>query len=984
MLVRRVQEFIKALTVIEDKISEKDKILLHAFQEKYPLKSSGENLEHEILRNVDESLSEEELSWIQEYFSKRWLNIADTPDDYTFDSGGINAEWVALAKDLAAELQKPYLLVLIPVLTNHIDPDIFSHLDQLPDARSLYLSDDGKTWRRVKGLFDRLQQPTSVFSTFDMPKEIKPRSLTLKELLRIRSKRGEGLSFSFKDETYSSFWNYVMKQVAPTWQKTGEYPLHLLSMLLNVVEDYCQAKTNNDDLRQFHQHLDEFAKSLATCPVRDVNHLYGIPIRVQEKTYYLIEILLDCFQDTEDLHEKLKGVAQWLCRFDPSLISKHKDLEPIYKTFNIGNHFNATHLRKLVANLDIGDTRELKPLIEAVLQDIDSSIDKIEPEVIRQIKDIYAKRWGAIIDTPNDYTRMQNNANRGWIRLAQHLAGAGYIETNYYKLLIPTLKHDTDLVTCENLIAFPLSHFILSDNGAELIYLPNCVNHHKANGTFYNCTHPQPRHLSQKELARLPFAAPQFHDYFLRVVETEEDPAISKRTVEALRALVNGSLNPVGLLAGHDISKTQQELAEKAYADFLEYLAGLPEDELARLYKQKILFHTKQVTFAAVMENVQLNNEDDRECIAVFGQYLAKLVVDYDPTTRFRKEIERHVGIDDMRQCSAKKVYREYDGVDAKEATRRVLTIFVSLMTHSFSYLPFTGTALRVWDHTNTTTETGKELFKALELAIELGEFKQIRFIYASLIEKIIKPAVAETDFITKCTRYDDTFRWLKTLEDGSMFKPENTCCFDPELLLTVLAPLVEKSKSRLLVEKFLDQLIQTLMQPQNAYLKWIRINIEFNKLLNDERLSTQDRTYILSILRQTSESVKSAQFTQSCMNFLVHRAASLGARDACKKQAGLFGSGPGQYRSNYNEITKILTDELSPLLNAILSGKQLAVSEIANSVKEGVKKSAEKIQSSMIMLSYLQEISRRIPAMATETRSSYSPDSTLSHVVRI
>ncbi|WP_019218090.1 hypothetical protein [Legionella tunisiensis] len=110
MLVHRIREFINALESIKDKLSEDDLALLNDFQEKYsakvkPLEEvSGELLSPPAPSNVDpleeytgdlpplldpdSLLSEEDFAWIQARFAKRWKNIADTENDYTFYPGG--------------------------------------------------------------------------------------------------------------------------------------------------------------------------------------------------------------------------------------------------------------------------------------------------------------------------------------------------------------------------------------------------------------------------------------------------------------------------------------------------------------------------------------------------------------------------------------------------------------------------------------------------------------------------------------------------------------------------------------------------------------------------------------------------------------------------------------------------------------------------------------------------------------------------------
>ncbi|KTD09917.1 hypothetical protein [Legionella hackeliae] len=1003
MLVSRVYEFIEAIKKIKHSLDNVDKELLHAFQEKFPsrLDSAAKTLP------TSESLvTEEEIQWLQERFAQRWDAIADKPDDYTFDPRGKNAPWVLLAKELAQSLKKPYLMILIPKLST-IDPEKFSRLEQDQDPRSIYLSDDGKTWHRIQGLFERLQQPSAVFSTYDL-KKIKPRALTLREMFRIRSKKGEELAKEIHNETYANFWDYIIRRVAPTWQQKGKCPDHLLPQLLEVVELYFSAKASNQDLQEFKKKLKNLIIDLETCPLEDINHFYGIEIYGKEHNHYLVDVLLDCFEESCSLEEKLADVARWLCSYDPTLVSKCKNLIPVYKILKVGEYFDVTHLSQLLAKLDsnvVGITPKVQELIAKISTTGVIPNGAISKEIILEIRKLYALRWQSIKDTPNDYLRKSNEENRSWIRLAQYLAGAGYIEPNYYKLLIPTLTLDIDPITREIQTNYPLTRFILSEDEKELIYLPNCIGQHQSNGTFYHFSGNRFRTLTSKELERLPFAESQFYEYYAQFIATEEECLPIKRsTVMALKDLVNGTLNPYALRLGHNITKDQERIAEEAYFKFFEVLNNLPSDELARLYAHTVIWRGQKRSVHEILKEVQLNetpkkfehentgrpdNPDStkvesmiernssnhqevvtepkvviappkqRECIALASQYFLKLVCDYAPDTLFTSDIHNIslAALEEMRLCSAQRVFRDWDNIDDKEATRRALTILVALITHNFSYLVGTSTSLQFWDQKNSITATGKELFKALEYALENGDFSKIRFIYTYRIRNIVAKALAQKDIITSFTRYEDTLDWLKSIKDESMFDPKNQVYFDPEILLAVLTPLAEKfnEKSRLLIEGFLDQLVKTRMQSENQYLQWVRINVEFNKLLNNKGLPLKTRDSMLSALRSNNQALNSSDLNSTFVRFLTQRLASIAMRKT--KRQGIFDTNPGQFGANYHQAKEYFEQYVSTV---VASGtNELSISEIVNQLK-----TKSMIISNGVMMQYLESITKSIPIL--------------------
>lgn len=928
MLVSRLHEFIKTMISIERQLSAIDKELLHLMWEKYPLVERG-SYSSSSLPNSNDLLTEEDIQWLQENLAKRWQKIFDKKDeDYTFEPGGNNKIWIDLAKDLAAELKKPYLLILIPSIENKQDPDLFSYCEQ--DPSFIYLADDNQTWHRVQGLIDRMQQPLAVFSTYDS-KKIKPRALTLKEMYRIRSKKGEELLRQMGVEGYVSFWDYIIKKIAPTWQEKGSCPEVILPILLELIEQYFESGCPND---KFYNTLELLTKELRFCSLEDVNYLYGIKIYDNKNNYYLIDILLDCFTKEKNIGKKLASVARWLCHFDPALVSKAKQLISVYEESKVGKYFDIEQLKQLLSLLPCEGNLELESDIHHLIEDM-AKATVISAEMITRIKQIYAFRWQVIKDCPEDYLRRKNQQNCPWIRLAQYLAGAEYIKSNYYQLLIPSLRYDIDLITQEPLMNYPLSYFILSEDEAQLFYLPNIIKYHQVNGLFYCLPYEtRPRTLTPRELKRLTFAAPQFQEYYLQVTTEEENFPLSRETINAIKELVNGTLNPKALRLGYEITEDQAAVAEKAYIKFFDYISNLPADEAGRLFKHGIIWRGRKKTVAEILTAIQKDKKDiqQRECIAIAGQFFAKLVIDYDPAVEFQKNIEEDslVALDEMRLCSAKHVFRNWDHIDEKEAIRRALILVVSLMTHSFSYLWFTGVSLNFYNFTNTTTETGRELFKSLELALEFGDVKRIRFLYTYVINNIVGKALSQNAFIKKCTRYEDTLHWLKNIKDESIFDKKNSLCFDPKLIFIILMSFSKKAKIKSTIEKWLKDIIQTMQQPYNDYICWIIINIKFNNLLKQGMLSEKYQQEILGALRERVEPVEDSEFISVLGIFLVEQVAATSAYASSRTNAqGLLGINPGVYTHRFNEFKEKLINGMTKFMSSMLVQKEKIIEQL-------------------------------------------------------
>ncbi len=499
------------------KNTESDKLFSGQSEQHFELHKSDQFFFTELksrFLNKEHNWTIKDLEWITARFIQRWQAIKDTYYDYTFDSTGLNAFWVGVAKTIQnlASDEIHYLELLLPIPKNFIDWETTAKLQNLPDARALYLNDNG-TFNRVLGIYNRYQGKTfdipsnysSNFFNYDTTQDsIVRRGFTLTELFRLRAKRGEGVRFSVGIKNYKNLWEYIRQEVAPFWQKSGSCPTKVLPTLLVLIEHFLPLGNKNPLLPDI---VALFIKELATCSIEDINYFYGFDIKVGSSSYYLVDILLEMMDvardfleqpKPRDLYIKLIAVVSWLSEYDPSLISKSAELQFLYKEKNIGSYLNYPHLEQLVKELEVLKKYDYRRDWGILLQNIKSQRNKpcIEKSTITLIKKLYSERWATIIDSALDYTCNQQGENSSWIRLARILAGAEYIE-NYYKLLIPTI---TMKINAND----TLNNFIVTENEQNLIYLPTCLQRYKIRGTLSNGNTP----LTLKEIMRLNRAMP--------------------------------------------------------------------------------------------------------------------------------------------------------------------------------------------------------------------------------------------------------------------------------------------------------------------------------------------------------------------------------------------------------------------------------------------------------------------------------------------
>ena len=915
MFFHRVTEFI---TLLRDSsaLSHSDQVFLEQLEKHFCLIPLGE-------------LASEDLVWLQSIFAQRWQLVVDTPDDYTFNPSGVNAHWILFARQLAKATGKTDLQILIPVVTNIADPILFQKHAECEELRAFYLGEDGETLHRTRGLYEFLQKKQPL-STFNDLRKYTPRPLSLRELLRIRSKQGE-LRFDVMGSTYINFWDYLKRGVIPGFSNSGEFPRHLLPSVIELVEVYFASRSADDKDNIFSDKLKDCSKFLQECSIRDVNCLYGQLIdKGEEGPVYLIDVLLDMLkEDTAASPTKVIALARWLALQDATLLGKCRELQPLYTELGVGDFFGIEKLASILRTMHLGSSRKVQSEIDDLLISLKAKT-RIDEDIISTLSSIYRYRWSEVQATNRDYTRLQGGANASWINLAQILSGANLIPANYYRFLMPTVTRDTDPVRWVCLTDYALSHYVLSSDGRDLINLDTSAARFKVDRTFYNCNTLPPKPFTRVELDRLQYASPRFHRF--NSMGGKTDPMIKYSTVMAIKNLVNKSVHPDGLMALHDYTSTQLTAADEAYIEFTIFFNALPEDERARLNAQYILFNGKFKSFSEVLTDV-----NKQECIAVLGQYFTQLVVEYGAKDiTFRPDIETGLAVDEMRatsrENSREKIFRDFD-IGPKEAKRRVLILARSLLGRKYQYLPFMGNTVSLGDSSNTVTDVAKDMFDLIKPMLLSGNMKQAPFVYSRIMAFIVKPALEDKKWSTWFARYDDTKQWLISIENGTLFQEPNAW-FDPFCILEAFYAHAQTKKSfvhKVFLEEFLDELIHTYLQPGNLVLKELRTNLIFSQRIGT--LEKREREFLLGLVKQPiTRRMDDVGFYKLCSDYLIYRllsicpvstkvlrgSSSFFGRRVSHEQGSLY----RQFKEPLNSVIRN-ADELREVVNTLITSTE-------------------------------------------------------------
>ena len=767
----------------------------------------------------------------------------------------------------------------------------------------------------------------------------------------------------------------LQTSIFPLWHTRGEVPRLSLRPLLELVELYFSVENDHKSFSTFSQEVLDWAKSLPECVIHsshaldDIYCLYGQMIQVKEKSVYLIEILLDCLEPhTVEHDDKIKGIAHWLVDYDASFIANVPELIDIYSQMKVGPAFTIEELGVAVQALPVSNSR-VRDGINVLVRYLPLT-DKFDSSkvkgIVKVLHEIFRLRCLQQSETGEvGYLGDQQGDNRPWIRLAQLVCGAGWLEhlrdnmedkgnlthfkENYYRLLIPSIKCDTDPVQLNGIANYALSHLILSHSGRYLILLDTSVAQFHVSEKFYNWNTRQPRPLTDVEIERMQFS--DLKAYIPQALYTTktEDLSISKHTIIGLKALVEGSFYIKGLYL-EDYPDAEKELAGRALHLFYNFLKQLPADERERLLKQRIILDKKNKTVDEIFDHVDNDGED--RCIAGCAEILTQLLLDYNPHERLIPELEARVKHYKMREHSRKKVYRDYDAIDASEAKRRILILAVSLLSQRFPY-QISRDTISLWDCSNTLAGVGKNIFKLIKPMIKSNNFEHARHVYATIIESLAKPAVVNQGKSWFFFRQP----WLESVANESLFK-QPSGWFEPKFLFTILSPIVQLNLPiSALLQEFLDQVIYTYVQTESELLKEVRVNIIFSKLLNSQEANVGEE--LLKLIKSSRPQENEYQ-EPNFREYVIRRLALVGAT-SLQWSMGFFGQRTVCDKQRLTELTLVLENRTSSLLIGKLNDFKHIVETMTHLVCNPDEKSS--------MMHYLE-------AMTNGTVASYSDGS--------
>jgi hypothetical protein len=559
--------------------------------------------------------------------------------------------------------------------------------------------------------------------------------ISLFEVQYLRRKTGTGFEVAVGSRRYSGLWSYLQDKKVGSWQQKGTCPRELVAELYELL---LSSQTKGIiDVSHFRNGIKSINDQLKCYTPQDVNAFYAQTIKLGRQTIFLVDLLIDSLEcEADNFMALIQPLQSWLTSYDKSFVVGEP--KPLSKRGLLNR------LQSLKNDTCPGVSDCLFSIISKIQQ-----LDHITPEIINDIKSLYALRWQGIKDSDSSYTNNQPTPNELWISLAQELSGGRYIQPNYYLLLMPTLTNDKDLMTQDSTIKFNLQDCIVSDDGTSLIYLPQCAQHLTAKGTFYvPGEHPRP--LSVKEQFQIRSFHPTYEP-FLKFYENIVAEPLSISTIRQLKRLVNLSLKPHGLMLLHHYSNVDLTQAEQAFEDFFQFYGNMDKLEKRKLDRHVIIFNGEKKIFSTILNEIIAG-----ECVAVKCQWFAQLVIDYFPDLSFNQHIEEGASIGEMRLASQGLLLRQ----DAW-LINYLQMIYLSLLSQNQAG-PWVEVRAFGFKHA-IPDGIGETIFKRLTQLFETQNYHQAPEVYASLTQEIRKILDDQT-YIAKLAYSPALVFWMQDI----------------------------------------------------------------------------------------------------------------------------------------------------------------------------------------------------------------------------
>ncbi|MDR3442933.1 MAG: hypothetical protein P4L65_07935 [Legionella sp.] len=275
MLVQQVLEFIDRLRNEHVHI-ECDVAFRKSISDYFSQKSSGSNTKN------SKELSEEDFSFLINCYALRWNEVHAKYRDaeYTRSNLGFDQQLINFAVGLARERSIDFRSVLMPTVTNLVDPSDFSQINDFgPTTLSdFYITDDLLLQRKLPWLQYMTKHDNVLFSFSSL--DGRKKATSIYELK------------SLKNCNEPSFWTKLKEEIFPFLTQSGKLSEEVVVLLSDLLHSYFSLKQSQKNIHLFKEAIQNFFHKLSTSSLDDINFLYGQKIKYQGIDVYLLDLLI--------------------------------------------------------------------------------------------------------------------------------------------------------------------------------------------------------------------------------------------------------------------------------------------------------------------------------------------------------------------------------------------------------------------------------------------------------------------------------------------------------------------------------------------------------------------------------------------------------------------------------------------------------------------------------------------------------------------
>lgn len=661
----------------------------------------------------------------------------------------------------------------------------------------------------------------------------------------------------------ASLWDDYLFFIKTIWPVQGMFCDEFAIALGGLLAEFKPQK-----ICDFHKGpLQRFKQYILSLPRADLERTLAEPCEVERVDSPLVlTALLDCWSDNTPTPETFEKLIVWLAGKAPRLLPKGPTFDALYQKHKIGPYISNIILEAYLNDLPCNAQSPEAALKRTLLDDLTNGLALLSPQGLKALRNLYACRSEQVKDTDNDYFASSTKENQRWFYFLELISHCVDLE-NPYQWLVPSIEHDE--IADEGLYwEFPPTQFIVAGDGKRLLYLPYLakviLGAASENGEIpaaaLHCYDGEAyRTFEHKEVERLRRSAYWRNQGLIDCLDNcfgeKVVLTLSHKSVEQIRMLLEGIFFSIGLFVEKSYTPEQNEIAIKAFTNFILYLETLKsdtqgngQDEFQRLMKYPVTIHNREETFSRWLARVQDPARQDN-CIAVFSNVLLEIVLDYYPHTKFSSpEISAFKHLESQRNRSACYAIRDFVDAPAANYEHRIIRLAVSLFTGTFNtYYGLGKTTISLDSITNEVTESGVQLWKFLENYLEPGYSKRphiLAFIWANCVD-LIKGALANPSF----GRVVATTSWLESLlkiDTAEMHKTVQI--YEGVQLLAAMLDNAMLLKQKSHLYGFLCNLLKdaqkTLDKPEDtlSFKQHLQVHVLWYKLVGAIELQTRQK----------------------------------------------------------------------------------------------------------------------------------------------